>query len=150
MIFTFKINHQKVMQEVAKQTAYIATHRDDGTAAVAYDRIATTDQSEEILSSYLLQAVDLLRNALVRYMAGEVVPGDDGNIVFPLDMPENWDKKKANLEDTAYLYVVDYILSQWLTIVDGKRSEQYAKSAATKLIMCQIAANLRKRPIRYE
>lgn len=139
------------MKEVAKQTAYIATHRDDGTAAVAYDRIATTDQNTELLSTYLCNATDLLCNALVRYMAtDEIVPDDDGNITIALDLPSNWDKAKADIQGRAFAYVVDYILSQWLTITDAKRSDQYAKSAATKLIMCQVATNLRKHPVRYE
>ncbi len=151
MIYTFTINQDQVMKEVAKQTAYIATHRDDGTAAVAYDRIATTDQNTELLSTYLCNATDLLCNALVRYMAtDEIVPDDDGNITIALDLPSNWDKAKADIQGRAFAYVVDYILSQWLTITDAKRSDQYAKSAATKLIMCQVATNLRKHPVRYE
>lgn len=145
------INQKEVMDEVAKQTAYIATHRDDGTAAIAYDRIATTKQDEELLCTYLQQAISLLTNALARYLVeGHTIPDDEGNYITQLDMPDNFDAHKANLKERAFQYVVDYVLSQWLTITDAKRSEQYANSAAAKLILCQVSTNFRKRPVRNE
>lgn len=151
MFYTFTVNQKRVMDEVSKQTAYIAKHRDDGTAAVAYDRIATTKQNEELLCTYLQQAVSLLTNALARYLVeGHAIPDDDGNYVTQLDMPDNFDAHKADLEERAFQYVVDYVISQWLTITDAKRSDQYAKQAATKLILCQASTNLRKRPTRNE
>lgn len=145
------IHHSSVMEEVSKTTAYIGSHKADGTAPAAYERIATTDYNEELLDRFYNEAINVLRHSLRLYAVSDntALPSSGKDFTITLRMPPNWDKDKVDMDCEAYLYVTHYVLSRWSEIVDKDNAESLAGEASAHLQVITSAINKRRRPTRY-
>ena len=123
MKITFGISKDKVLEEVAKSTAYV------GVAVDAHEKIATVDANEEILASFIEVACNDLLLAF-----GAYAPKVEG-LQFELTIPEGFDKA-TTLERLVFEYIVSVVIWKWLFLHLPEKSvmwEQRASDLKTRI-----------------
>lgn len=125
MKITFVISKDKVLEEVAKSTAYV------GVAVDAHEKIATVDANEEILGSFIEVACNDLLLAF-----GAYAPKVEG-LQFELSMPDGFDTDKATiLERLVFEYIVSVVIWKWLFLYLPEKAvmwEQRAEDVKTRI-----------------
>ena len=133
-----QVSKARVMDEVAKATAYIgqkaASQQDPG----AYERIATTDANREELDRYWMEACTGASLLLDHWLTGQtrqtlthhpdISAERDYNVT--LGLPANWNFAYLNSVKEALLsYLVNSIVSQWLLRTQKQDAAAYAALA---------------------
>lgn len=150
-----QVSKQRVMDEVAKTTAYIGSKSVSDQDPGAYDRIATTDANREQLDRYWMEAcsgASLLLDHWMVSVTSQVLThhpelGNDYRAV--LSMPTNWPSQyQTTLHEALTSYMVNYIVSKWLLVTMPTQAEAYAALASGSAGQVEQIMLLRKRPLK--
>lgn len=150
-----QVSKARVMDEVAKTTAYIgkkaASAEDPGT----FERVATIDANREQLDRYWMEAcsgASLLLDHWMTSVASQVLthhPELDKDYIATLSMPTNWPiQYQPTLHEALMSYLVNYIVSKWLLITLPSQAEAYASLASGSAGQVEQILLTRKRPLK--
>lgn len=138
------VNKKHVMEEVGKTTSYVGGHID----AETYDSVSTTEENDEILTTFWEDAKAACCHAIGEYLirSGEDVGGE---FTLCLEMPKNW---KSELKDVMQrelrAYFESYIEARWFAVALKEEAQAYEGRASEFLkAMCNAALE-RNRPKR--
>lgn len=148
-----QINKARVMDEVAKTTAYIGkkstTEEDPG----AFNRVATTDANREQLDRYWMEGcsgASLLLDHWMKSVDTQVLthhPELDRDYKATLAMPTNWPSQyQTTLHEALTSYLVNFIVSKWLLIAMPSQAEAYAALASGAGLQIESILLMRQRP----
>lgn len=150
-----QVSKQRVMDEVAKTTAYIGSKAVSEQDPGAYDRIATTDANREQLDRYWMEAcsgASLLLDHWMVNVTSQVLthhPELGNDYRATLSMPTNWPSQyQTTLHEALISYMVNYIVSKWLLITMPTLAEAYAALASGSAGQVAQILLTRKRPIK--
>lgn len=137
MKIEFAISREKVLEEVAKSTAYV------GIAVDAHEKIATVDANEEILGSFIEVACnDLL------LVFGAYAPKVEG-LCFELTMPESFDADKVTvLERLVCEYIVSVVIWKWLFLFFPDKAIMWEQRADDIKVRIKSTVNSRGKALR--
>lgn len=137
MIISFSISREKVLEEVAKSTAYV------GVAVDAYEKVATVDANEEILDSFIEVACNDLLLAF-----GAYEPSIE-SLHFTLTVPESFDTGKAKtLERLVLEYIVSVLVWKWLYLMIPEKAVMWEQRAVETLSRIKSTMNVRTKVLR--
>lgn len=152
---TINISKARVLDEVAKTTAYIGKKATSDQDPGAYERIATTDANREQLDRYWMEACSDATMMLDHWVISarsqvlshhpEIGTNADYNVV--LGLPTNWNSAyESTINELLMSYLVNSIVTKWLLMVQQKDAQAYAAltAGAEKQIMQLLL--IRKRP----
>lgn len=152
-----QISKARVMNEVAKATAYIGQKAVSAQDPGAFERIATTDANREELDRYWMEACTSANLLLDHWLVSvttqvlshhpEIGTAYDYNVT--LGMPTNWNFAYLSSVNEALLsYLVNSIVTKWLLRVQKQDAAAYAALVAeTERQLAQLML-IRKRPVR--
>lgn len=127
------IDKDKVFLEVAKSTAYV------GAATGEMERVATVDENEEMLLSFLESAYNELLCILAAYDA-QIKDGT----VLTMEVPGNFDMaKKGVVERLVFEFVVSTVIWKWLYLVMPEKAVMWEQK--TEDLKKRIAGNMNAR-----
>lgn len=107
MRIQFIIDREKIFEEVAKSTAYV------GVATDMYEKVATVDENEEMLNSFLESACNELLCILGAFNSRIEEP-----LTFVVDMPESYNKDKNEIiTRLIFEYIICTIVWKWLFLM---------------------------------
>lgn len=138
MVITLNIviSKVRVLDEVAKTTAYIGSKAMSGEDPGAYDRIAALDADREQLDRYWMEACSEASRLLDHWMVSvsdqtlthHVELGRD--YAATLAMPTNWNSAYSKtIEELLTSFMVDSIAAKWLLITDKQDAAAHAALA---------------------
>ena len=150
-----RISKARVLDEVAKTTAYIgkkaASAEDPGT----YDRVASIDADREQLDRYWTEACSDASMLLDHWMitvASQVLshhPELDRDYTATLNMPTNWPSQyQSTLQELLMSYLTNSIVAKWLLVTMPSQVEAYASLASGAALQITQLMLMRKRPAR--
>lgn len=137
MKIEFTISKDRVLEEVAKSTAYV------GVAVDAHEKIATVDANEEILASFIEVACNDLLLAF-----GAYAPKVE-ELNFELSMPDGFDGGRvAVLERLVFEYVVSVVIWKWLFMFLPEKAIMWEQRATEVMTRIKSTANSRSKVLR--
>lgn len=149
-----QVSKARVMDEVAKATAYIGQKAVSQQDPDTYERIATTDANREELDRYWMEACSGASLLLDHWMVSVTTqllthhPELDNDYKAVIAMPTNWQSQYlTTLHESLISYMVNYIVSKWLLIVLPAQAEGYAAQASGASGQVSQLLLVRKRPI---
>lgn len=159
MIITqnIQVSKARVMDEVAKATAYIGQKAVSQQDPDAYERIATTDANREELDRYWMEACTAASLLLDHWLTDqtsqvlshhpEIGTAHDYNVT--LGMPTNWNfAYLPSVKEALMSYLVNSIVAKWLLKTQKQDAAAYAalvEDAARQIAQLML---VRKRPPR--
>lgn len=150
-----QISKARVMDEVAKATAYIGSKAVSEQDPGAYERIATTDANLEELDRYWMEgctAASLLLDHWLTDQTSQVLShhpeiGTARDYNVTLGMPTNWNfAYLTNVKEALLSYLVNSIVTKWLLRTHKQDAAAYAalvEDAARQISQLML---IRKRP----
>ena len=152
-----QISKARVMDEVAKATAYIGQKAVSQQDPDAYERIATTDANREELDRYWMEACTAASLLLDHWLTDqtsqvlshhpEIGTAHDYNVT--LGMPTNWNfAYLPSVQEVLMSYLVNSIVAAWLLITLPTQAAAYAALADGAKKQIQQLMLIRKRPVR--
>lgn len=152
--YNIQVSKQRVMDEVAKTTAYIGSKSMSAEDPGAYLRIASIDADREQLDRYWMEACSGASLLLDHWMVSVTTqvlthhPELDNDYKAVIAMPTNWPSQYlTTLNESLISYMVNYIVSKWLLIVLPAQAEGYAALASGEAGQVSQLLLVRKRPI---
>ena len=137
MTIEFIIPKDRVLEEVAKSTAYV------GVAVDAHEKIATVDANEEILGSFIEVACHDLLLAF-----GAYDPKVE-ELAFELTMPDGFDGARAVvLERLVFEYIVSAVIWRWLFMFFPEKAVMWEQRATEVMTRIKSTVNSRSRVLR--
>lgn len=152
-----QISKARVLDEVAKTTAYIGQKAMSQQNPDAYNRIATTDANREQLNRYWMEACSGASQVLDHWLSGqtsqvlshhpEIDTSHDYHVTLAL--PTNWNfAYLPTVQEVLMSYLVNSVVAAWLLITLPAQATAYAALAdGAKKQINQIML-IRKRPVR--
>jgi len=133
-----QLSKARVLDEVAKTTAYIGSKAVSQEDPLTYERISTTDANREQLDRYWMEACSDLSTVLDHWAASirsqtlthhpEI--GTARDYLVRLSLPTNWAAAYATtLEEVAMSFLVNSIVAKWLLLTMPSQVETYAALA---------------------
>ena len=149
------ISKARVLDEVAKTTAYIGSKSMSAEDLGTYERVAVVDPDREQLDRYWMEACGGASMALAHWCTSanaQLLTHHaelDRDYKVTLQLPTNWNNAYNNaLRESIMSYLINSILSRWLLIVKKDEAEAYAAlSSGNGAQIAQILLE-RKRPAR--
>lgn len=149
------ISKSRVLDEVAKTSAYIGAKMMSGDDPVAYERIATTDADREQLERYWMECcADMasVLNGWVSYAGNQGMTHHveiDRDFEMSLRMTDNWnDNLGQSINDALTSYMIDGMVAKWCMLANKKEAEAYTALAASSLQQARAMTFMRVRPTR--
>lgn len=149
------ISKARVMDEVAKSTAYQGAKAVNAEDIAAYDRIAVTDADRELLDRYWMEACHETTTAMQDWLQFGITPraplghhmdlGNDYKV--SLCMTDNWPGAlKDSVETHLTGYIINTMIAKWCMMTAKGDVEAYAALGATALEQARKALLTRQRP----
>lgn len=139
-----QINKARVLDEVAKTTAYIGSKSMSEQDPGAYERVANIDADREQLDRYWMEScsdASLLLDHWATLITSQVLthhPELGNDYKATLAMPTNWPSQyKYTLQEALMSYLVNSIVAKWLLITLPSQAETYATLASGKAAQVQ-------------
>lgn len=133
------VSKLRVLDEVAKTTAYIGSKAMKAEDPGAYERVANVDADREQLERYWMEAcsdVDLLLDEWVMSSTTQVLthhPELDRDYKAVVLMPSNWPTAySSGVKEAVMSCLVNSIVAKWLLITHKQDAEAYATLAAAE------------------
>lgn len=126
---TFTINKSDVLEEVAKQTAYVGAKTILSDGRTAYEQIFTTSDDYTMLERFWNEALSFTTGSLKKYMSA--APTFVNSILtVTLELPARYDKNQnETVQKSLFSYFANYITSKWMAIANKTDAEYYEKYA---------------------
>lgn len=153
IVYNINISKSRVLDEVAKTTAYIGSKAVSADDPGAYERVATTDANREQLERYWMEACSgaslLLDHWLVSVSSHVLThhPELDKDYKVSLSMTTNWQSQYlSTLQEALMSYMVNSIVTKWLLVALPSQAETYAALESGAAGQVSQIVLLRKRP----
>ena len=152
---TIQVSKARVLDEVAKTTAYIGQKATSEQDPDAYNRIATTDANREQLDRYWMEAcsgVTMLLDHWVVSVRSQILShhpelGVEADYKAVLALPTNWNNAYENaISELIISYLVNAIVAKWLMKTQPKDAPAYAALAEGAGKQITQLLLIRKRP----
>lgn len=144
MTIEITLDRTQTFEQVNKITSYIGSKTKSDQEMMSYAVIATTSYNDELLQNYYDDALNSLVTLFKPFLSATAV--EDARTTFTLEMPSNFAAALLNsLQKEVNSFVVDFILSLWLTLC-GVPAEMYAKKAAASLEAISVKLYTRMAP----
>lgn len=141
---TILVNQAYVYAEVRKATAYLAVKNSEKSE---YDRVAVVEDNADLLDRYYEEAIGILNATMRQYI--DSVTNSAKTYTFNMLMSSSYDTTQNDALQTAVQsFVISYILSKWLVVVDKKEATNAEHEAAEHLTDIRAKVYYRKRPVR--
>ena len=126
---TFTINKSDVLEEVAKQTAYVGAKTILSDGRTAYEQIFTTSDDYTMLERFWNEALSFTTGSLKKYMSA--APTFVNSILtVTLELPARYDTtQNETVQKSLFSYFANYITSKWMAIANKTDAEYYEKYA---------------------
>jgi hypothetical protein len=145
MTVSISVNQEYVYAEVNTATAYLATK--NNSEKIEYDRIATVKSDTDLLDRYYKEAIGIL-NTVMREFIYKISTSDTSYELI-LSMAASYDPMlNTALQTAVNSFVISYILSKWLVVVDKKEATNAEHEAAEHLTDIRAKIYYRKKPVR--
>ena len=126
---TFTINKSDVLEEVAKQTAYVGAKTILSDGRTAYEQIFTTSDDYTMLERFWNEALSFTTGSLKKYMSAAPT-FVDSTLTITLGLPTRYDTtQNDSVEKSLFSYFANYITSKWMAIANKIDAEYYEKYA---------------------
>lgn len=155
--YNIEIGKARVLDEVAKTTAYIGSKAVSEQDPGAYVRVAVVDANREQLDRYWMESCSDASVALNHWASSirsQVLThhpeiGSDRDFKVSLAMPTNWaDVYENTVTELLTSYLVNAITAKWLLLTLPTQAEAYAALASGALTQAMQLLLARKRPAR--
>lgn len=144
MTIEITLDRTQTFEQVNKITSYIGSKTKSDQDMMSYAVIATTSYNDELLQNYYDDALNNLSTLFKPFLSTTAV--EDARTTFTLEMPSNFAAVLLDsLQKEVNSFVVDFILSLWLTLC-GAPAELYAKKAAASLEAISVKLYTRMAP----
>lgn len=144
MTIEITLDRTQTFEQVNKITSYIGSKTKSDQDMMSYAVIATTSYNDELLQNYYDDALNNLSTLFKPFLSTTAV--EDARTTFTLEMPSNFAAVLLDsLQKEVNSFVVDFILSLWLTLC-GVPAEMYAKKAAASLEAISVKLYTRMAP----
>ena len=144
MTIEITLDRTQTFEQVNKITSYIGSKTKSDQDMMSYAVIATTSYNDELLQNYYDDALNSLATLFKPFLSTTAV--EDARTTFTLEMPSNFAAVLLDsLQKEVNSFVVDFILSLWLTL-RGAPAELYAKKAAASLEAISVKLYTRMAP----
>lgn len=141
------IKRSEVYEEVVKTTAYIGAKNKLEDGKSAFDQVFVTDADLAMIERFYNESVDVLRNALKRFIVGE--SAEEGSTKWTLEMPSRFDDNLlSSINSSANSFLVNSIIGKWCEITANDKVKEYADNAAALLLDIKDKAFFKKKPTR--
>lgn len=147
------ISKARVLDEVAKTTAYIGAKSMSDQDQGVYERVSIVDPDREQLDRFWMEACGGASMALAHWCTSanaQLLTHHaelDRDFKVTLKLPTNWDNAYNNvLKESLMSYLVNSILSRWLLIVKKDEAEAYAALSSGSATQIEQILLSRKRP----
>lgn len=149
MRVTYCVDKKKVMTEVGRLTAYVASRKkeDDG----AYERMSTTDSDNGILEQFWTAACSAATAQLMHFARSidNDVEGDSPCYEVVMEMSSLYDTNlNESVEDSLQNFFVNLITSKWCNISSPEDAPKFAAEALGYMKDVEKKMYFRKRPTR--
>lgn len=151
---TFTVNKANVYNEVAKTTSYAGKKLMDADEQ-AYKRIFATDEDEEMLESFWLEACNAVTDEMKPFLNTvsqlQESHGVDlaENFVLTLDLSSAFDTTLTQSINTSlFRFFVAYIVSKWFRLSNKPEAESYGADATAMMEDVSKKVWYRKKPTR--
>jgi len=147
---TLTVDKAAVYEEVAKTTSYIGQKMDDD--ATAYDRIFTTDENQEVLERFWVEACNAATEQFKPFIitvSRNTEDGKEDTFTVEMEMSSKYDiNLTSGINTSLFSYFVSYIVARWNQFTNKKEVDTYVGDAAS--IMDDIMRKIywRKKPVR--
>lgn len=149
MITKIDIDEDKIFTSVSMVTSYIGANAVSEQDINAYDRIFTTDENKEILQTAFHLAVAECVEMLYPYTKQEISDTEKETGSIQLRLPLGFSSSTLELIQVLVKeYIIYYIVTQWLMLVDPNRAQVYAEKYLYAKQKIQTALLSRTRPPR--
>ncbi len=140
-----EIGYDELYTEVGKVTGYTgAKASEDGSQ---YHTLATQEENEEILRSFILDAEEVIGEVLYLYMKDSSY---ETGVRYVLSMPSNWHECTEEIRSAVLWYMVYYAAMRWFRVAGGEvgtaNEEKYKADCVEKLDDIRKFVNRRRRP----
>lgn len=152
-----QISKARVLDEVAKTTAYIGSKAVSEQDPLAYERISTTDANREQLDRYWMEACSDLSAVLAHWamtirsqmLSHHPEIGTDKDYQARLQLPTNWDASYSTvIDELAMSFLINSIVAKWLLLTLPSQVEAYATLAGAAGQQIAQLLLARVRPVR--
>lgn len=144
MTIEITLDRTQTFEQVNKITSYIGSKTKSDQDMMSYAVIATTSYNDELLQNYYDDALNSLATLFKPFLSTTAV--EDARTTFTLEMPSNFAAVLLDsLQKEVNSFVVDFILSLWLTLC-GAPAKLYAKKAAASLEAISVKLYTRMAP----
>lgn len=144
MTIEITLDRTQTFEQVNKITSYIGSKTKSDQDMMSYAVIATTSYNDELLQNYYDDALNSLATLFKPFLSTTAV--EDARTTFTLEMPSNFAAVLLDsLQKEVNSFVVDFILSLWLTLC-GVPAEMYTKKAAASLEAISVKLYTRMAP----
>ena len=123
------VNKADVLEEVAKQTAYVGAKTILSDGRTAYEQIFTTSDDYTMLERFWNEALSFTTGSLKKYMSA--APTFVNSILtVTLELPARYHiTQNETVQKSLYSYFANYITSKWMAIANKTDAEYYEKYA---------------------
>lgn len=136
---TIQVSKARVLDEVAKTTAYIGQKATSEQDPDAYNRIATTDANREQLDRYWMEACSdttmmlghWVVSARSQVLSHHPELGTSADYLVVLALPTNWNRSYEKvISELIISSLVNSIVAKWLLLTMPTQAEAYAALAS--------------------
>ena len=123
------VNKADVLEEVAKQTAYVGAKTILSDGRTAYEQIFTTSDDYTMLERFWNEALSFTTGSLKKYISA--APTFVNSILtVTLELPARYDiTQNETVQKSLFSYFANYITSKWMAIANKTDAEYYEKYA---------------------
>lgn len=126
---TFTIYKNLVLEEVAKQTAYVGAKTILSDGRTAYEQIFTTSDDYTMLERFWNEALSFTTGSLKKYMSAAPTFANS-TLTVTLELPARYDiTQNETVQNSLFSYFANYITSKWMAIANKTDAEYYEKYA---------------------
>lgn len=145
MIITLNLNRGKVLDEVAKTTAYTGAKMDD---EAAYERIFTTDEDLASISRFWDETCVSACEKLKKFLVSECT-NQSGDYVLTLELSTAFDIALSDsMQRELFSFFVNNITGKWYAFTNKGEAGEYLQGAAILLEGVHRKACYKRRPKR--
>lgn len=118
MEFSFTVVKDKVLEEVAKTTAYLGAKNDNKNDGKNYETIATVDADNDMLERFWKEACQDLTLILKRFIKQDCVMDYDSDYKVDVQMnPSFNDAFVPTIRDLMNSFAVETVTAKWLGLM---------------------------------
>jgi hypothetical protein len=142
------INRESVWQEVAKTTNYTGAKMEGGDEAT-FDRIATTDEDQQLLERFWAEACNTVSDQLKPFIVAVNGINNSGTFAVVLEMSSAFDSRlRESINTSLFSYFVAAIVAKWYGFTNKGEASQYAEMSASMMDDVMRKIYYKKRPTR--